>query len=81
MKTFVERGISSRADARSAEAALEVAEGRYQDALEEVRNRQGVLAQRRTELELARQQLQDTVLRSPLDGIVRERHVSRGRVP
>jgi len=37
-----------------------VAEGRYQDAIEEVRNRQGILAQRRSELEITRQQLADT---------------------
>ena len=62
----------------SAEAALEVAEGQYQDALEEIRNREGMLAQRRSELEIARQQLQDTVLRAPLDGAVRERQVAVG---
>ena len=37
-----------------------MAEGRYQDALEEVRNRQAVLAQRRSELAIARQQLADS---------------------
>ena len=78
MKTFVERGLSARATLDSAEASLEVAEGQYQDALEEIRNRQGILAQRRSELEIARQQLQDSVLRSPLDGAVRERQVSVG---
>jgi RND family efflux transporter MFP subunit len=78
MKTFVDRGLSARAELESAEAALEVAEGQYQDALEEIRNRQGILAQRRSELEIARQQLQDTVLRSPLDGAVRERQVTPG---
>jgi RND family efflux transporter MFP subunit len=78
MKTFVERGISARATLDSAESALEVAEGQYQDALEEIRNRQGMLAQRRSELEIARQQLADTVLRAPLDGAVRERLVAVG---
>lgn len=77
-KTFLERGLAARATLESAEAALEVAEGQYQDALEEIRNREGVLAQRRSELELARQQLQDTVLRAPLDGGVRERQVQVG---
>lgn len=77
-KTFVERGLSPRAQLESAEAALEVAEGQYQDALEEIRNREGVLAQRRSELEIARQQLADTVLRAPLDGAVRERQVAIG---
>jgi RND family efflux transporter MFP subunit len=78
MTTFVERGLSPRASLESAEAALEVAEGQYQDALEEIRNRQGILAQRRSELEIARQQRQDTVLRAPLNGAVRERQVTVG---
>jgi RND family efflux transporter MFP subunit len=78
MKTFVERGLSPRASLEAAEAALEVAEAQEQDALEEIRNREGLLAQRRSEVELARQQVQDTVLRSPLDGAVRERQVSVG---
>jgi RND family efflux transporter MFP subunit len=78
MQTFVERGLSPRAALEAAEVALEVAEGQYQDALEEIRNREGVLAQRRSELDLAHQQLQDTVLRSPIDGAVRERRVTAG---
>lgn len=76
--TFVERGISAKADLEAADAALEIAEGRHQDALEEVRNRQAVLAQRRSEVALARQQLDDTVLRSPIDGVIRERLVFSG---
>ena len=78
-ETFVKRGIAARADLDAAEAALKVAEGRYQDSLEEVRNRQAVLEQRRSELELARQALRDTSLTSPLDGIIRERHVTVGQ--
>src|SRR5262249_53694615 len=73
ISTFVQRGISARADLESADAQFQIAEGRYQDALEEVRNRQAVLAQRRSELDLARQQLDDTTLRSPIDGVIRER--------
>jgi RND family efflux transporter MFP subunit len=76
--TFVERGISAKADLEAADAALEIAEGRHQDALEEVRNRQAVLAQRRSEVALARQQLDDTTLRAPIDGVVRERQVFAG---
>jgi RND family efflux transporter MFP subunit len=78
MRTFVERGLSARAELDSAQAAFEVAEGQYEDALEEIRNREGVLAQRQSELELAKQQLLDTELRSPLDGAVRERQVAVG---
>ena len=76
--TFVERGISAKADLETADAAMEIAEGRHQDALEEVRNRQAVLAQRRSEVALARQQLDDTSLRSPIEGVVRERLVFAG---
>ena len=73
MATFVQRGISAKAELDAATANLQVAEGKYQDALEEVRNRQAVLAQRRSELALARQQLEDSELRSPIDGVVRQR--------
>ena len=76
---FVERGISPKAALDSADASLKVAESRYQDAIEEVRNRQAILEQRRTELELARQAVRDSSLTSPLDGMVRERHVTAGQ--
>jgi RND family efflux transporter MFP subunit len=56
-----------------------VAEGRYQDAIEEVRNRQAVMVQRRSELEIARQQLADTVIASPIDGAVSERQAAVGQ--
>jgi RND family efflux transporter MFP subunit len=76
--TFVQRGISAKADLEAADAAKEIADGRRQDAIEEVRNRQAVLAQRRSELAIARQQLDDAQLRSPIDGVVRERMVFAG---
>jgi RND family efflux transporter MFP subunit len=68
----------ARAQLDSAEAALQVAEGRYQDALEEVRNRQAIIVQRRSELDLARQQLTDTVILSPIDGAVSLKQASVG---
>jgi RND family efflux transporter MFP subunit len=74
-----EQQLVARAQLDAAVAALQVAEARYQDAVEEVRNRQAVLAQRRSELELARQQLADTTLTSPIDGAVRERRASVGQ--
>ena len=55
-----------------------MAEGRYQDAIEEVRNRQAIIAQRRSELDLARQQLTDTVILSPIDGAVSLKQASVG---
>ena len=75
---LLEQALIARAQVDAAEAALKVAEGRYQDAVEEVRNRQAVLAQRRSELELARQQLADTALVSPIDGAVGQRQASVG---
>src|SRR5262249_25625564 len=51
--------LIAQADLDAAEAAQQVADARYHDALEEVLNRQGILAQRRSELELARQALSD----------------------
>ncbi len=78
-KEFFDRGIAAKAALDSADASLQVADSRYQDALEEVRNRQAVLEQRRTELELARQAVRDSSLTSPLDGMVRERHATVGQ--
>jgi RND family efflux transporter MFP subunit len=78
MVTLWERQLIARAELDAATATLQVAEGRYQDAIEEVRNRQAVLAERRSELAIARQQLLDSELKAPLDGAVRQRHVSAG---
>lgn len=75
---LVEQGVIAKAEFDSANAAFKVAEGRYQDAYEEVRNRQGILAQRKSELDLARQQLKDTSVVAPLDGVVQEKRASVG---
>jgi RND family efflux transporter MFP subunit len=75
---LVEQGVIAKAEFDTATATFKVAEGRYQDAYEEIRNRQGVLAQRRSELALARQQLKDTAVVAPLDGIVQEKRTSVG---
>ncbi len=76
--TLWDQRLVSRAALDSAEAALQVADGRYQDAVEEVLTRQALLVQRRSELAIARQQMADTVLSAPIDGIVQERQTSRG---
>ena len=73
-----EQQLIARSQVDAAVATLQVAEGRYQDAVEEVRNRQGILAQRRSELELARQQLADTALVSSIDGAVSQRQAAVG---
>ncbi len=75
---LVETGVIARAEFDSIDAAYKVAQSRYQDAIEEIRNRQAILAQRRSELSLARQLLADTSVYSPLDGIVQEKRASVG---
>ncbi len=59
--------------------AYKVTEAQYADALDEGKNRQGVLAQRRSELEIARQQLKDAVLYAPIAGAVRQRQANVGQ--
>ena len=72
------QGIQAKAELDRVESEYKVSESRYQDALEEVRNRQAVLLQRRSELELAKQQLVYTTLYSPFDGAIQEKRVSVG---
>jgi RND family efflux transporter MFP subunit len=74
-----ERQLVARAELDAAISAFQVADGRYQDALEEVQNRQGMLLQRRSEVELARQQITDTAIVSPMEGAVVERQGSIGQ--
>jgi RND family efflux transporter MFP subunit len=78
MERLWQEGGIARAQFDAAVAALAVAEGRYQDAIEEVRTRQGVLLERRSDLALARQQLSDTTITAPIDGAVSERRTSVG---
>jgi RND family efflux transporter MFP subunit len=78
MAELWERQLIARSELDATVANLQVAEGRYQDAIEEVRNRQAVLAERRSELAIARQQLLDSELQAPLDGAVRQRQASAG---
>jgi RND family efflux transporter MFP subunit len=74
-----DKGLIAKADLDVAQSAYRVAEAKYEDAKDEARNRQGLLAQRRFELELARQQLADTMLYSPIDGMISVRQSSVGQ--
>jgi RND family efflux transporter MFP subunit len=71
-------GIVAKSELDTAEADYRVAEARYNEALEEVRSRAALVAERRTQLRIAEQQLADATLRAPFDGAVRERHLSVG---
>ena len=71
-------GILSKAELDQADADYRVAEARLQEALEEVRSRTALVAERRAARDLAEQALADATLRAPFDGAVRERQVSVG---
>ena len=78
VRSLFEQQLVPRTDIDNAEAALQVAEARHQDAIEESRNRIGMLAQRRSELDIARQQQTDSTLVAPWDGSIRERRAAAG---
>jgi RND family efflux transporter MFP subunit len=78
LKALLEQGITPRAQVDTAEASYKVALSRLEDAREEIHNRRAVLAQRRSELEIARQQLADVSVYAPFDGAIQEKRASVG---
>jgi len=78
MTSLFEQQLIPKQDLDTAEANYGVAEARYQQAIEDARGRQAVLGQRMSELEIARQQLADSALKAPFDGMIQERLVSPG---
>lgn len=70
--------IASASELDSADAAYLVASNRLVRAIDDARLRQAALAQRRVELDQARQQLADTTLRAPFDGVVEARLANVG---
>ena len=77
-QSLVQRGVIAKAQLDGADAEHKVALSRYQDAIEEIRNRQALVVQRRSELEIARQQLADSTIYAPFDGVVQEKRASIG---
>ena len=78
MAQLWEKRYIARSEYDAALSRMLVAEGRYQAAVEEIRNRQEILSERRSGVMLARQQLADTELFAPIEGAVRERRASVG---
>ena len=78
LATLLEQGITPRAQVDTAEASYKVALSRLEDAREEIHNRRAVLVQRRSELEIARQQLADVSVHAPFDGAIQEKRASVG---
>jgi RND family efflux transporter MFP subunit len=77
-RSLVDQRMIAVADFDTAKATFVRAESAVAKARDEIRNRQAALRQRSFELRAARQQLADTVVRAPLDGIVHERHALAG---
>ena len=77
-ENLFKRGVLAKAQLDGAEAEHKVALSRYQDAVEEIRNRQALVVQRRSELEIARQQVADSSIYAPFDGVVQEKRASMG---
>lgn len=78
MASLFQQQLIPQQDLDNAEAALQVAEARHQEAIETARTRQALIGQRLSELQIARQQLADSVLTAPFDGMIRERLASAG---
>jgi RND family efflux transporter MFP subunit len=76
---LAERGLIAQADVDIAVTGFQVGEARYQDALDEARNRQAVLAQRVSELEIALQQRADSIVYAPIDGMISDRQANVGQ--
>ena len=75
---LTKEGIFSQADLDRARSALLLAEARYQAAHEEIYQAKAQLVERRAQLDLARQQLTDTVIRAPFRGAITRRPASLG---
>ncbi len=73
-----DQGILAQSEYDAADAAFKVAQSQYNDALEEVNNRRGILSERRSDLALAEQQLTDTRLVAPFSGAVQQRRANLG---
>ncbi len=77
-RALVEKRLIARAEFDTANATYLRAETAVENAREEIQNRLALLRQRRTELELAKKQLSDTTIRSPLAGVVEARQANLG---
>ena len=75
---LVENGDISRAVFDQAATAHNLAQARYQAALDAVNQQLAVVEQQRAALNLAKKAVTDTVVRAPISGAVKEKHAARG---
>lgn len=76
--SLYKEGVMSRIDFEKAGVRRQAAEAAFQAAREEVMQLKAQLAERRAQLELARQNLADCLIRAPFSGAVTRRHASLG---
>ncbi len=70
--------IAPVSEVDTARAAYLVALNRYEDAKQKTRQQQALVVQRRAEYEIAQQELTDTKILAPFDGMVQERQADQG---
>jgi RND family efflux transporter MFP subunit len=75
---LVENGDISRAIYDQAVTTHNLAQARYQASLDIVNQQLAVVEQQRASLNLAKKAVSDTVVRSPINGAVKEKHATRG---
>jgi RND family efflux transporter MFP subunit len=75
---LIENGDISRSNYDQAMTQHNLAQARYQAALDAVNQQLAVVEQQRSALNLARKAVTDTVVRAPISGAVKEKHASRG---
>ena len=75
---LTEQGILAKSELEIAESGFLVSSSKFQEALEEIRGRQAVHAQRLADVAIARQELKETIITAPFDGTVQERRASAG---
>ena len=78
VKNLRAEGVVPEADVETAESTYQVAVNRYDEAVHEAKNRMATLRMRQAELGLAEQQLKDTEIRAPFNGVVEQRQTSPG---
>jgi RND family efflux transporter MFP subunit len=77
-KNLVDNGDISRQQQDVYQRTFEQAEARYQSAIENVRNLEAQIEEKRAALALSKKLLTDTAIISPINGVVKEKTASRG---
>ena len=77
-RTLLERRAVTTSEIEQMTASEHVAQARHASALNSVQEKIALIGVREAELSLARQRLEDTVIRMPFDGLVQQRQAAPG---